>query len=101
MLLLTTVNQVERTLYKLLASILQQCSPTFHGLFGMDQLKPEGQSDDNPIILGGISNAEFSALMDYMWQGCVLDLVLSLGILALTSHHIIGQAKSQTHWSLP
>ncbi|TDL30239.1 hypothetical protein BD410DRAFT_710334 [Rickenella mellea] len=67
----TTVFQVENTLYRLHASLLQQRSPIFRHMFSVPPgtNASEGKDDSAPICLHGVKSSDFDHLCFYPF-GC-------------------------------
>ncbi|KAI0054651.1 hypothetical protein BV25DRAFT_1833563 [Artomyces pyxidatus] len=64
----SVVLQVGRTLYKLPASLLRRRSSVFNDLFDLPPTQdPEGCSDETPIVLQGVTEADFDHLMTFLW----------------------------------
>lgn len=61
------VDQVEEVVHRVPKYYLETWSTMFKDMFQLPQgPEAEGQSEDNPIVLSGCTNAEFESLMDVL-----------------------------------
>ncbi|KAF7309190.1 hypothetical protein MKEN_01121600 [Mycena kentingensis (nom. inval.)] len=73
--------QVQNTLFQIPKSCLQQNSEIFAHMFEIPQPEAgdgstiQGQSDENPILLEGVSAADFKSLIKVLFPTCVLNLL--------------------------
>ncbi|KAJ8082112.1 hypothetical protein PM082_007958 [Marasmius tenuissimus] len=65
------VLRVDNTLFRAHRHLLRRESDVFGHMF--DSPQPiegaEGGSDKNPIVIPDVTRAEFTALMDYLYEG--------------------------------
>ena len=89
------IPQVENTLYRLSVYALTQGSNFFATIFSMDPGEnPEGQSDDNPVVLPAtVTRAEFDV---YLWHGIRSVLVFVRDVVLIYDAHIYRYDQNPT-----
>ncbi|KAF9073187.1 hypothetical protein BDP27DRAFT_1216148, partial [Rhodocollybia butyracea] len=90
--------QVEMTLYRIPPTELTKTSPVFRDMFQMPpdgENKPEGMSDDNPILLHSILQIDWERLLNVLLHKTYLDPPLDFRI-----EQWISVLKLSTLWEM-
>ncbi|KAJ7210502.1 hypothetical protein GGX14DRAFT_625811, partial [Mycena pura] len=94
----SVIFKVEDVLFKVPRYLLERNSDTFASLFTLpapagSHAQTEGQSDENPIVLEGISSIDFQWLLTVLYP---LDTLVNLSALAKDAW--ISVLKLSTQW---